>query len=146
MSHTRAYPSTPTGAEDWGNLVSLWDKERLYDAKKRGPVRKHKAIWVFVLLPMILRRKGPFASSMCKNNAALFRTVHPQSSADRCGLRPRLARSKEVSEIFHSGWCLRERLTMRNTTGEIQSITSVVQNAVIMPMAFYIRVHFVQSC
>lgn len=35
---------------------------------------------------------------------------------------------------------------MRNSTEVIQSITRVVQNAVIMPMAFYIRVHFVQSC
>ena len=40
----------------------------------------------------------------------------------------------------------RKRLTMHNITDEIQSITSVVQNAVIMPMLSYIRVHLVQSC
>ena len=40
----------------------------------------------------------------------------------------------------------RKRLIMLNGTEEIQSITSVLQNAVTMPVASYIRAHFVQSC
>ena len=60
---------------------------------------------------------------------------------------PRLARVKGGFRKFcHSEWYFRKKLTMRHSTDEIQSITSVVQNAVIMPIVFYIREHLVQSC
>lgn len=97
---------------------------------------------------MLLHHNGPFCKLRGEANTALFRTIHPQSCVDRCGILPRWVGETQggYQKFRHSEWCSGIKMKVCNSADEIQSITSVVQNAVIMPIVRYVRVHLVQSC
>lgn len=88
MSHTRAIPSTPIGAEARGNLENSMGNKNAFMMLRNVDLLGIKHNWGISVSAI----DAPYPKgSICKapsgkKDAASFRTIHPQSFADRCGL------------------------------------------------------------